>query len=116
MGSRGERALLALANLILDENIYYIKAELKHNGNVDHENKNCSYNSKLINASESGCIQLNKPYKLSIKPNNVNIIRTYSRSGLFGICNQESKISLFDITNDNNYTLSLSDSFRCVAP
>ncbi len=92
----------------------------------DHENKYCSYNLKLINASESGCIdivcnihsengyfQLNKSYKLSIKPNNVNVIRIDLCSGLFGICNQESKISLFDITNDNDYTLSLSDSCRC---
>ena len=63
-------------------------------------------------------LELDKPYKLSISKSNMNVdvICIYLFNGLIAISNQESSIRIFDIINNENYILSLTDSRHMAQP
>jgi len=62
-------------------------------------------------------LTLDKSYKLSIKStDDVQLICLYLFNGLIAICNEQCIVRLFDIINNENYILSLTDARHMAAP
>ena len=57
-----------------------------------------------------------KCFKLSIKSNDVAVTCIHLFNGLLAICNEQSVIHCFDIINNDNYILPLTDSRHMAAP